>query len=60
MELDPLKLPLRLQTAVEALYGHYEKTFKLWEKRFDPSPSRVTTSTVHWSPTIASRGHRYA
>ncbi len=30
-ELDPLKLPTRLQTALEALYGHYEKTFKLWE-----------------------------
>jgi type III restriction enzyme len=30
-ELDPLKLPIRLQTALEALYGHYEKTFKLWE-----------------------------
>ena len=29
-ELDPLKLPTRLQTAIEALYGHYEKTFKLW------------------------------
>ncbi len=29
-ELDPLKLPTRLQTAFEALYGHYEKTFKLW------------------------------
>ena len=28
--LDPLKLPTRLQTALEALYGHYEKTFKLW------------------------------
>ena len=31
-ELDPLKLPTRLQTALQALYGHYEKTFKLWEK----------------------------
>lgn len=31
-ELDPLKLPTRLQTALEALYGHYEKTFKLWEE----------------------------
>ena len=31
-ELDPLKLPTRLQTALEALYGHYEKTFKLWEQ----------------------------
>ncbi len=31
-ELDPLKLPARLQTALEALYGHYEKTFKLWDE----------------------------
>jgi type III restriction enzyme len=31
--LDPLKLPTRLQTAMEALYGHYEKTFKLWQER---------------------------
>jgi type III restriction enzyme len=30
-ELDPLELPARLQTAIEALYGHYEKTFKLWQ-----------------------------
>lgn len=28
--LDPLKLPTRLQTALEALYGHYKKTFELW------------------------------
>ena len=32
-ELDPLKLPTRLQTALEALYGHYDKTFKLWEDK---------------------------
>ena len=32
-ELDPLKLPTRLQTALEALYGHYEKTFKLWQEK---------------------------
>lgn len=31
-ELDPLKLPILLQTALTALYGHYEKTYKLWEK----------------------------
>jgi type III restriction enzyme len=31
-ELDPLKLPTRLQTALQALYGHYEKTFILWEQ----------------------------
>ena len=29
--LDPLELPARLQTALQALYGHYEKTFKLWQ-----------------------------
>ncbi|RLS54095.1 MAG: hypothetical protein DWH91_12765 [Planctomycetota bacterium] len=32
-ELDPLKIPARLQTALEALYGHYAKTFKLWQER---------------------------
>ncbi|MCB9475326.1 MAG: DEAD/DEAH box helicase family protein [Deltaproteobacteria bacterium] len=30
--LDPLSLPTQLQTALEALYGHYEKTFEYWEK----------------------------
>lgn len=30
-DLDPLKLPTRLLTAIESLYGHYEKTFKLWQ-----------------------------
>ena len=25
----PLKLPTRFQTALQSLYGHYEKTFKL-------------------------------
>ncbi len=32
-DLDPLKLPTRLKTALEALYGHYEKTFHLWKER---------------------------
>ncbi|MFZ5772136.1 MAG: BPTD_3080 family restriction endonuclease [Thermodesulfobacteriota bacterium] len=31
-DLDPLSLPVRLQTALEALYGHYEKTFQLWQQ----------------------------
>ncbi len=31
-ELDPLSLPNELQTALEALYGHYAKTFALWEQ----------------------------
>lgn len=30
-KLDPLSIPVELQTALEALYGHYEKTFELWE-----------------------------
>jgi len=29
---DPLSLPLKLQGALEALYGHYEKTFYLWQE----------------------------
>ncbi len=32
-ELDPLKLPTLLQTALQALYGHYEKTFALWQEK---------------------------
>ena len=28
---DPLSLPAELLTALEALYGHYRKTFELWE-----------------------------
>src|SRR3546814_6692 len=31
-QLDPLSLPTELQTALEALYGHYEKTYALWEE----------------------------
>ena len=31
-DLDPLKLPALLQTAIQSLYGHYEKTFHLWEE----------------------------
>jgi type III restriction enzyme len=30
--LDPLSLPPQLQTALEALYGHYAKTYELWKK----------------------------
>jgi type III restriction enzyme len=31
-ELDPLKLPNELQTALYALYGHYQKTYDEWKK----------------------------
>ena len=30
--LDPLSIPPQLQTALEALYGHYKTTFDLWVK----------------------------
>ena len=29
--LDPLALPVKLYSALEALYGHYAKTFELWQ-----------------------------
>jgi type III restriction enzyme len=29
--LDPLSLPAELQTALDALYGHYDKTFTSWQ-----------------------------
>ncbi|TVP80514.1 MAG: restriction endonuclease [Puniceicoccaceae bacterium] len=31
--LDPENLPTPLKTALEALYGHYEKTFAFWEQQ---------------------------
>ncbi|EQD48061.1 type III restriction protein res subunit, partial [mine drainage metagenome] len=37
--LNPLDLPMQLQTAFQALYGHYEKTFELWvQKKVSVSP----------------------
>lgn len=31
-QLDPLKIPVELQTALEALYGHYVKTYDAWKQ----------------------------
>ena len=36
--LDPLSIPVELQTALDALYGHYEKTFALWSEAGLDSP----------------------
>jgi type III restriction enzyme len=36
--LDPLSLPVELQTALEALYGHYAKRSALWEEAAIPVP----------------------
>lgn len=31
-KLDPLAIPVQLKTALDALYGHYAKTFTLWQE----------------------------
>ena len=36
--LDPLSLPVELQTALDALYGHYKTTFALWQREKIPTP----------------------
>lgn len=36
--LDPLSLPVPLQTALDALYGHYRTTFELWQQENIPVP----------------------
>jgi type III restriction enzyme len=30
-DLDPMSIPTKLQTALEALYGHYKKVYETWE-----------------------------
>ena len=35
-DLDPLSLPVQLQTALQALYGHYEKVYEAWEQEKAP------------------------
>lgn len=32
-DIDPLSIPPRLESAISALYGHYEKTFALWAEK---------------------------
>ena len=34
-QLDPLRLPVELKTALEVLYGHYKKVFKQWDDAED-------------------------
>jgi type III restriction enzyme len=31
-QLDPLSLPTELQSALDALYGHYKETYEVWKK----------------------------
>ena len=36
--LNPLNIPNELQTALEALYGHYEKTYDVWDRAGAETP----------------------
>jgi len=36
--LDPLSIPVELQTALQALYGHYARTFDAWKQEGIPVP----------------------
>ncbi|MFU8770698.1 MAG: DEAD/DEAH box helicase family protein, partial [Desulfotignum sp.] len=36
--LDPLSIPVELQTALQALYGHYVKTFESWKQEGIQAP----------------------
>ena len=36
--LDPANIPMQLQTALQALYGHYERTFKAWRNAHIDAP----------------------
>ena len=36
--LDPLSLPVQLQNALDALYGHYQKTFEMMQEAGIPVP----------------------
>ena len=42
--LDPLNLPNLLNSALDALYGHYAKTFALWEGSWHHRPARLHRS----------------
>ena len=36
--LDPLRLPIQLTNALDALYNHYHKTFELWQEANTQAP----------------------
>jgi type III restriction enzyme len=56
--LDPLSLPVELQTALEALYGHYKQTYALWAAAGISVPPALLSLQQHRPPswcTITSR-----
>jgi type III restriction enzyme len=51
--LDPLSIPVELQTALEALYGHYKKTFDLWfTTTFQASIASMKTVPPRWRTVV--------
>ena len=36
--LNPLELPVKLQTALDALYGNYKQTYEMWKEEDIPVP----------------------
>ncbi len=59
-QLDPLSIPVELKTALAALYGHYAKTFELWQKakiRVPPATVAVTGSPVRPMTPVPCQEH---
>ena len=52
--LDPLSLPVELQTALEALYGHYAKTFDLWVRAVSKFLHASSSSAITLRPRSLS------
>lgn len=45
---NPLDLPTQLPTALEALYGHYEKTYALWvDAKLSVAPCFIVVCAAH-------------
>ena len=56
--LDPLNLPTDLEAALDALYGHYSKTFELWQKEGIDAPPCfivVCNNTLHVQANLRLR-----
>ena len=53
--LDPLSLPTMLQAALDALYGHYVKTFELWAAMDDKETDAPPCFIVVCNNTAASK-----
>lgn len=56
--LDPQKLPIELKTALDALYGHYAKTYDAWKTGGIGVPpvlssSATTRPTPNWCATTS-------